>query len=234
MNWSARRNQPELLDQPGIPFDAIRLNMQELAVINHWLGGHQISINACKKLVSSMPAFSIAEIGSGGGDNLQAIARWARKEQKKIRGIGIDLNPSCVLYARDRFPAFDFVEADYRHYVFNESPDIIFSSLFCHHFSSEELVTQLQWMYQNSRVGFFINDLHRHPLAYHSIKWLTRFLSKSELVRHDAPLSVQRGFSRRDWAGIISRAGIPEVSISWQWAFRWCILVKKNDGGAAV
>ncbi|MFT4023242.1 MAG: methyltransferase domain-containing protein [Flavihumibacter sp.] len=231
MNWSVRAADTEMLDQPGIPFEAIRQNMQELAVINRWLGGHRISIGACKALVAGRRSFSIVEIGSGGGDNLDAIARWAARQQKQMKGSGIDINPECVQYAAGRFPAFGFIHADYRDAAFNQQPDIIFSSLFCHHFSSEDLVTQLRWMYRQCRVGFFINDLHRHPVAYHSIKWLTRFFSRSALVRNDAPISVRRGFSRRDWMQIISQAGIPEVSVSWKWAFRWCIMVKKSGGG---
>lgn len=231
MNWSARLNQTEMLDEPGIPFEAIRRNMQELAVINRRLGGHRVSIYACQALAGSLPTFSIAEIGSGGGDNLDAIGRWAARRQKEMKGSGIDINPECVRYAAGRLPAFTFIHADYRNLHFEERPDILFSALFCHHFSSEELVTQLRWMYDHCRVGFFINDLHRHPLAYHSIKWLTRLFSRSPLVRNDAPISVQRGFSRRDWMQILSRSGIHEAQVSWRWAFRWCIVVKKNTGG---
>lgn len=227
MNWSTRLDQPEWLDQPGIPFDAIRKNMAELAVINRWLGGHAISVQACRKLVGALPAFSIAEIGSGGGDNLAAIADWARQNHKSMTGTGVDLQENCVQYARARFPGMAFINSDYRELQFAQQPDIIFSSLFCHHFSSAELVQQLQWMYRQSRLGFFINDLHRHPLAYHSIKILTSLFSGSELVKHDAPLSVQRAFSRADWANILSQAGIAEAELHWKWAFRWCVLVKK-------
>jgi hypothetical protein len=58
---------------------------------------------------------------------------------------------------------------------FDKNPDIIFSSLFCHHFNNDSLVKQLSWMKENATIGFFINDLHRHKLAYWLIKWLTKF-----------------------------------------------------------
>jgi hypothetical protein len=46
--------------------------------------------------------------------------------------------------------------SDYAAVNFDKNqPDIIFSSLFCHHFTNEELVSMLQWMKQNSRIGFF-------------------------------------------------------------------------------
>jgi hypothetical protein len=70
-----------------------------------------------------------------------------------------------------------------------------------------------------------INDLHRHPLAYFSIKWLTRWFSKSPMVQHDAALSVLRSFKRRDWNSIFAQAGLDQVTIHWRWAFRWQICV---------
>jgi hypothetical protein len=88
-------------------------------------------------------------------------------------------------------------------------------------------MTMLQWMQQNSRVGFFINDLHRHPLAYYSIKWLTRLFSKSYLVKNDAPISVERGFIKKEWENLCAMAGIKPLSIQWQWAFRHLIVYKK-------
>jgi hypothetical protein len=106
---------------------------------------------------------------------------------------------------------------------FDQPPDIIFSSLFCHHFTNEELERQLQWMQRHARVGFFVNDLHRHPLAYYSIKWLTAIFSKSYLVKNDAPLSVLRGFSRKEWQQLLNNAGIVNFSVSWKWAFRWLV-----------
>jgi hypothetical protein len=79
------------------------------------------------------------------------------------------------------------------------------------------------WMRENSRLGFFINDLHRHWLAYYSIKFLTKLFSKSYLVKNDAPLSVQRGFRRKEWNAIFEHAGISNFNCKWRWAFRWLI-----------
>jgi hypothetical protein len=107
--------------------------------------------------------------------------------------------------------------------VLDEKPHIIFSSLFCHHFKDEELVFMLRWMQGNTSTGFFINDLHRHPLAYHSIKLLTGIFSKSHMVKNDAPLSVQRGFVRRDWERFFKAAGLSHYKCSWKWAFRWLV-----------
>ena len=97
-------------------------------------------------------------------------------------------------------------------------------SLFCHHFTDDELVTLLRQWRAQAQVAVIINDLHRHWLAYHSIKWLTRLLGGSYLVRHDAPLSVARAFRRKDWVALLARAGITRYELRWRWAFRWQVI----------
>ena len=77
----------------------------------------------------------------------------------------------------------------------------------------------------NSNIGFFINDLHRHPLAYHFIKLATQLFSKSYLVKNDAPLSVLRGFKKQEWENILRKSDLSDYTIKWQWAFRYLITV---------
>lgn len=227
-DFTRRNNEKELLDQPGIPFADIEQNMRELDFINHWLGGHAISCSGLQQLLQSKQLgqpLHIAEIGCGNGNNLEAIARWCRKQGINARYTGIDLNPECIRSAieRDTLSESEWICSDYREVDFETKPDIIFTSLFCHHFTDPELMAQLKWLQQQSGIGFFINDLHRHPLAYWSIKILTRLFSRSYLVKNDAPLSVSRGFIRKDWEDLFKQAGIGTFTIQWKWAFRWLI-----------
>jgi hypothetical protein len=66
--------------------------------------------------------------------------------------------------------------------------------------------------------------LQRHPLAYYSIKILTRLFSKSYLVKNDAPLSVLRGFHKKELVNILQAANIASFSIEWRNAFRWLVV----------
>ena len=225
MNLSARSYTKELLDGNNIPFIDIMQNMKELNVINTWLGGHDITIQGLKVLCGNKKSINICEIGCGGGDNLHAIANWGKKNNVTINCTGIDIKEECIDYAKQQWnhaPA-KWIVSDYIKAVFEENPDIIFSSLFCHHFTEEELVQQLRWMKANSVKGFFINDLQRHVLAYHSIKLLTKAFSSSYLVKNDAPLSVTRGFKKTEWDNIFAKAGIKHYNIQWKWAFRYLI-----------
>ena len=231
MNLSVRSYEPELLDGLDIPFDDIERNMHELNIINTWLGGHHISIQGLKQILGGRKEITVCEIGCGGGDNLLAIKKWCNKNNIGVDCIGIDINPDCIQIAKSKFSDqhSSFIVSDYKKYVFlTKKPDIIFSSLFCHHFSNDDLISMLQWMESNCRLGFFINDLHRHFLAYHSIKILTQLFSKSYLVKNDAPLSVSRGFIRKEWEQLLERSGMAHYELQWKWAFRWLIIIHKQ------
>lgn len=229
MDFSKRSYQKELLDRNDIPFADIERNMFELDVINTYLGGHHITLHGLQQIIDGRNDISICEVGCGGGDNLIAIQKWCAKKNIRVQCIGIDINRDCIEVARAKTKDSQsvFFSSDYKKFIFIEKPDIIFSSLFCHHFSNEELVFMLQWMQTNATLGFFINDLHRHALAYYSIKILTKLFSKSYLVKNDAPLSVLRGFSKKEWEQLIRTAGT-KADIQWKWAFRWLITSKNK------
>jgi hypothetical protein len=84
-------------------------------------------------------------------------------------------------------------------------------------------VKAFKWMNQNSKIGFFINDLHRNAVAFYSIKLLTKLFSNSYLVKNDAPLSVARGFKRKELEKYLEAADINNYEIQWKWAFRWLL-----------
>ena len=230
MNFSQRSYERELLDGDLIPFEDIKVNMRELEFINKYLGGHKITIKGFRELLGDRKAISVCEIGCGGGDNLKALTAWCKKNNIAVRFIGIDINNDCIAYAKENcrdLGNIEFITSDYKSVVFgSEKPDIIFSSLFCHHLDDLQLREMIKWLEENSGIGFFINDLQRHPAAYYSIKLLTALFSNSYLVKNDAPLSVRRGFLQDDWKKLFTQTGIKNYWIQWQWAFRWLVIVR--------
>ncbi len=227
----AKSYQLELLDQDNIPFEDILLNMQELNTINTILGGHAITVKGFKKLLAGRKKITVCEIGCGGGDNLVAIQLYCTKNNIDVKLIGIDIKAACIEVAQQNVllkPNTSFICSDYSIVQFESKPDIIFSSLFCHHFKEDQLVGQLKWMSNNVALGFFINDLHRHWLAHSSIKLLTKIFSSSYLVKNDAPLSVLRGFLQSEWKQLLITAGLPSTEINWQWAFRHLIVYHQS------
>jgi 2-polyprenyl-3-methyl-5-hydroxy-6-metoxy-1,4-benzoquinol methylase len=199
-------------------------------VINTRLGGHAITISGLRQLAGSKRSLHICEIGCGGGDNLRALQQYCTKAGIGARFTGIDMNADCIRYAGQHNPALPchWICSDYALVEFDQDkPDIIFSSLFCHHLSDAQLVHMLKWSEKNSTTGFFINDLHRHWLAFYLIRYLTRLFSRSYLVKHDASLSVARSFRKKDWEKLFRDAGLGTFTITWRWAFRWLVTFRK-------
>lgn len=216
------------MDDLSLASDALRCNLDELETINTWLGGYAPILSGLSGLWARFPKgrpLRLADVGCGGGDTLRQIAQWARKQRLPVELIGVDANAFMIGYAQEKcraWPEISFQQLDIFAAPFaRQQFDVITCSLFCHHFTDDELVRMVRQLAGQAGSGLIINDLHRHPLAYYSIKWLTRLLGGSYLVQHDAPLSVARAFRRRDLERIFADAGVPIRWLRWRWAFRW-------------
>jgi 2-polyprenyl-3-methyl-5-hydroxy-6-metoxy-1,4-benzoquinol methylase len=235
-DFSIRSSQIEIMDDLDINGEVVPETLKELKTINKLLGGNQITINGIKNLLSNNHytgrEIRIADMGCGGGDILKLVAKWAKRSGLKVALTGVDANPNIVDYARENSRGYNNIEYLTEN-VFEsnqtqEKYDIILSTLFLHHFDDSESASLLSAWKNQSRLGVVINDLHRHPLAYHSIKHLTRAFSKSYMVQNDGPLSVLRAFTKEELVRILKMAGINEYSLDWNWAFRWKLLIHSN------
>ncbi|MEO5500770.1 MAG: class I SAM-dependent methyltransferase, partial [Ginsengibacter sp.] len=159
IDFSNRSSKKELLDGDDIPFNEIVENMRELNVINSRLGGHKITTEGFKKLCGNRKEISVCEIGCGGGDNLAVIKSYCKKNKISVTLTGVDINKECIEFAREQNNSsnISFIHANYEKVILNTTPDIIFSSLFCHHFSDDQLIEMLRWINANCKIGFFIN-----------------------------------------------------------------------------
>jgi 2-polyprenyl-3-methyl-5-hydroxy-6-metoxy-1,4-benzoquinol methylase len=231
--FSTRSYESELLDAPGIPKELLFQNLRELDFINKTLGGHAITLAGIKQLLTDKnKTYHIVDIGCGGGNAMKEIAKWAGKQGFKVKLTGVDMNGDCVEFMKEAckdIPGISGVVMDYRDFLkMNNTVDVIHCSLFCHHLKDEELHELFECMNTYARVGFVINDLQRHWFAYYSIKFLTRVLNGSALVKNDAPVSVLRGFRKNELNKLLQKANVPDASIDWKWAFRYLVIKKFN------
>lgn len=249
---SRRSAAPELMDDLSLHSAALGQNLQELALVNRYLGGHAVLERGLRALEDSgffaaAREYRVADLGAGGGDNLQYIARWLDRRGIRATVVGIDANAYMVDYARAactaafrRMPLtagvqWSVVEGDA--FAVGEELagaagfDLVTCSLFCHHFTDAELVRLFGAVARVTRGALLVNDLHRHAVAYGSIWGLTRLLGGSYLVQHDAPLSVARAFRRMELLQLLREGCGPSavVKVRWCWAFRWLALVRMQE-----
>jgi ubiquinone/menaquinone biosynthesis C-methylase UbiE len=228
---SFRSPEKELIDDLSLDNDALRQNLEELATINKYLGGNQVTISGLIKALKqpTNDTLSIADLGCGGGDMLMVMAQWAIKKGINAQFIGIDANDFMIEFAQKRTAKFNnisylhqniFAEAFKNHHF-----DVVTMTLFCHHFDDKSMIALLQLLKKQTRIAIVINDIHRHWFAYHSIAWITKLFSNSYLVKNDAKLSVWRAFRRVDLENIMQQSGFTNYSIKWRWAFRWEVVL---------
>ena len=231
-SFRERSQEEEIMDDLSCSGEVVDQTLRELDIINRRLGGNFLSVQGLKTLTANHPKevpLTIADLGCGGGDIMILMARWLRKNGFKAKLIGIDANPNIIRYAEQHcsdYPEISFQCLD----IFSEQFsalqfDMVHSSLFTHHFTHPQLVTLFSQLKQQTRLGIIINDLQRHWLAYYSIKLITRFFSKSAMVRNDAAVSVARGFHKDELKAVLAAAGLQQYTIDWKWAFRWKVVV---------
>lgn len=232
IRFDRRLDQQEIMDD--LAFDGKEMDkaLRELEVINKWLGGNQLTLHGLDQLTKTLSGnnpLRIVDLGCGGGDMLKLIANKARKRNRNCELIGIDANPYIIEYAKSNtkdYPEISYQAINIFSQEFQKQQfDIILCTLFTHHFTDHQLVQLLSQMKHQMSLGLVINDLHRHRLAYYSIKLLTRLFSRSYMVKNDGPISVLRGFSRSNWQSILEQAAIKNYSLNWRWAFRWELVI---------
>ncbi len=229
MNSLSTRNlEPELMDGDNVSLDEYVECLHQLSWINRWTGGYALTLKGLETFLINTPAsttttknesgsrrWRILDIGFGFGDTLRAIAQWASDQDLIVDLVGVDINPRATTIAQNETPSWmniRFEAANIFEYRPSEPFDVIVNSFFMHHLRNDQIVLLLQWMAKNSRLGFFINDLHRHPLPYHFIKHATRLFSGNRLICHDASVSVARAFTSTEWRDLIKSA---ELSLAW-------------------
>jgi 2-polyprenyl-3-methyl-5-hydroxy-6-metoxy-1,4-benzoquinol methylase len=230
IDWSQRHPGPELLDGSGLADEDLFQNYRELHIINKRLGGYAVTLKGIASLLEGTDrAYSILDVGCGGGDMLSEISKWGKKKGYRFELTGVDRSSAAVRYASISNRQAHWIEDDAFRFLSGETKfDIITCTLFMHHFTDEKITEMLTLMNASAKLGVVINDLHRHPLAFHAIRWLTTLLSRSYLVKHDAPLSVLRGFTKQDWHRYTAATKVKPAKLTWEWAFRYLTVIKKH------
>lgn len=229
-DFSKRSTELEIMDNFALDHQEIDPVLAELETINKLLGGFSVFYNAFKK-ININTGDSICDWGCGGGDSLKVLDKYFKKRNLNLKFIGVDATASAVAYAKKtnkNYPNLSFRLADVLKESFKENEfDVVISSLFSHHFDDDAWVLLIKKMMQASKKAVIVNDLHRHPFAYHSIGLLTQLFSKSPMVKHDSKLSVLRSFNKKELENLLKKAGAHNYSIKWMWAFRWQVVIFK-------
>jgi len=233
VNTRNRSEEQEIMDDFSMEGKILEKSLSQIALINKRLGGNTITLNGLRSLIGRAPkgkVISIADLGCGNGDLLRAAADFGRKNNISFKLTGIDANDHTIKHARTL--SVNYPEISYQ--TMNITPanfsgtgfDIVFTTLFLHHFTDREIELLLIPLVSNVSTGVVINDLHRSKAAYYLFKLVCLFIA-NPVVKKDGAISVLRGFKKAELVSISKKLNDSVSTIRWRWAFRYQWIIKK-------
>lgn len=227
-----RSTKLELMDDLTIGGEQLAEALRQLRVINGMLGSAWLTLEGVVRLwhAGGRPRqLSILDVGSGSGDINRLLLAWASLQGIAMRITLVDIHPetcaAAAAYFRDE-ARVQVLCSDLMQLGLGRV-DIVTAALFTHHFSPAQLPAMYAALASAARLGVVVNDLHRHWLAWAGIWVATRLLSRNAMIRHDAPLSVLRGFRAEDLEQLRALPGLQGLSYRWRPFFRYLVLVDR-------
>lgn len=220
-----RRQTGELMDDPALPAETYRAVLTDLKKVNRITLAYRPTLAFLARAVGHRCAFSLLDVGFGNGDMLRRIDRWAAERGIEAQLTGIDLNSRSKEIAEAAAPSkpqIRYLAGDYAGLA-GLGFDCVISSLVAHHMSEAELVAFLQFMEREAAAGWFVNDLHRHSLAYYAWPPLAAAMRWHPIVRADGHTSIARGFRPAEWHALLVRAGIAHARVARVFPLRLCV-----------
>ncbi len=221
---------PELMDLPNVDETALRKDLLHLAQLNRTFGGRKAVETVFHSLAEKGRKLLLIDLCCGYGDHGRNLLEHAKASQSDVTIMAVDLQVQTLKIARDATPAgtkMFFVQADARQLPFRkQGADLVFCSLALHHFGENDALTVLKEMSRVGHQGTACVDLVRSRLAAFCIWFLTTFLIRDPMVRHDARLSIRRAFTDSEMKSLAHRAGWPNLKqIKFFW-FQQAVLAR--------
>ena len=221
-DFAYRAQLIEKMDEP-CSREVLRACLRDIARTNRWTLAYRPLLSWLNSMVASLPTRGeprrIIDVGSGYGDGLRRIERWAHERRIAVELIGLDLNPDATAIAAEASPdtsKIQWVTGDILAYSPLEPVDLVVSSLFTHHLGDEQIVGFLKWMEVHAQIGWFINDLSRAPIPYYFFRAFAKLVRLHPFVQYDGPVSIARSFVAADWERMCAAAGLGEGDVNIQ------------------
>jgi 2-polyprenyl-3-methyl-5-hydroxy-6-metoxy-1,4-benzoquinol methylase len=206
---------PEWMDEP-CAYEDFRQCLRDLEQVNRLTLSYRPTLAFLDAVAAANPRqpLRIVDVGSGGGDMLRRVERWAARRGIQVTLTGIDLNPYAARVARERMPASSAIEwLTGDAFTYEEPVDVVLSSLFTHHLEEPAIVRFLVWSEAVAQHGWFVNDLCREATPYQLFSLLAKGMRWHRFVQHDGPVSFRRSFREEDWERMVREAGIAVADV---------------------
>jgi 2-polyprenyl-3-methyl-5-hydroxy-6-metoxy-1,4-benzoquinol methylase len=234
--FDSRATTMEFLDQPDCEPALAAASYRFMEMVNFRFGG----IRVVRRFVATETArhqtntpLRILDIGSGSCDIPLAVSQWARANDIPLHFTCLEMSNHAIDIARDQIvragnPAVQLLQED----VFTHQPaepyDCAVSSMCFHHFDNAQILTLLKRLRRFVIRSVLINDLRRSFRASLAARLL--LACTQEGVRHDALLSIERGFKVSELSALLRQLDNVKVSVKPVRWFRIAAIIRFKPG----
>lgn len=218
--FDARATATEFLDRPDCDPALAAASYRFMERVNDRFGGIRVVRRFLAAETAGRPAgappLRLLDIGAGSCDIPLAVSRWARARAIPLRITCLEPAGHAAELARQRLaladdPAVRLLREDAFTHHPDEPYDCAVASLCFHHFSDARILTLLQRLRGFVTRGVLINDLRRSRLAFLAAGLLLTGAPAG--VRHDALLSIRRGFKTGELNALLRQLGHVTVTV---------------------
>jgi SAM-dependent methyltransferase len=207
-----RQLEPEWMDDPAVAPADLAAALAFIRRVNAALRYASATVSHLQRFSRSWPVdrpTTLLDVATGSADIPRAVLRWADRDRRDVRIVGLDLHAETLRQAAEgpADPRLSFVRGDALALPFDDrSVDYVLCGMFLHHMSEDAVVGALREMDRVARRGVVVADLLRSRRAY---AWISLFtLAAGPLVRHDARGSVAAAFTPAELLSLRDRAGL--------------------------
>ncbi len=226
-----RSYEKELMDLAGNNPELLAGDLRNLRILNRYLNGSRGVVTALNHVLRRVPLqrLSLLDVGTGSADIPATVLARLRRRGVSGKIVGLEADSTTARIAAQRsanLPDIEIIQGDASAPPFLPgSFDFVVASQFLHHFAETKIIELLKQWARLARRGIVISDLVRHPVAYHGIRLLTKLTTRNIMTLTDAPLSVRRAFTFKEWRELLRQADIGSVEMFSVFPFRMAAVV---------
>lgn len=221
--FETRAIQTEYLDDPRLDAAAAEESYRFMQHVNRRWGG---TAAVCRFLKTQCPKGSsvkVLDLGSGSCDIPLSASSRLKKSGRHVEFTCLEVNPTALAIARRilhrcRTPQIHLVDQDIFAFEPAEPFDYAVGSMFFHHLSNDQIIALIKKLCGFVKHGVFINDLYRSGVNYYACKLAAA--AADPVVRHDALLSIRRGFTENELRYLLGRLRPYRVTVRRYWFYR--------------
>jgi hypothetical protein len=235
--FERRARGEEFLDRPDTDPQLVNRSFRFIRFVNRVGGGIAVVQRFLARELTASPAgpVRILDLGSGDCQSPLAVTQWAAKHGRQAEFTCLDHNAQVLDAAREALAragcrTIQLEQADIFTYRPTREFDYAVGSMIFHHFTDEQIDSLIARLRSFVRRALLINDLRRCALSYAVCRFLTAGVDAR--LRHDALLSILRGFRPTELTASLSRHD-PAAVARGAWFCRVAGVVRFNRGEGA-